>query len=98
MKFRLFNKEKIYYGKIDMIYDVMYLIIDKTLRKKIKRYPTYDIELKNTNSIILKVGYSYPFKLNKVAERYALFIPTKVLYKLGSFNRIIIKLEREGKK
>lgn len=97
MKFRLFKK-KVYCGSIDMINDNLYLIISKDLRRKMKRYPTYDIELKNTNSIILKVGYSFPFKLNKIAERYALFIPTKIICHLGKFDRIIINLEKEGRK
>lgn len=97
MKFNLLRKQKFYSGRIEIVNDYKYLIIDKDLTNKIKKYPTYDLELDNTNSIILKVGYSFPFKINKRSKVYALFMPTKITCYIGHFNTIIIKLMKEGK-
>lgn len=97
MKFNLLKKKKIYSGKIERINDYQYLIIDKSLKNKIKRYPTYDLELDNSNSVILKVGHFLPFKLNKNFKTCALFVPTKVSYHIGHFNTILIKIKKEGK-
>lgn len=99
MIFNLFNKkEKIYNGVVKEFNNSKYLILEKSLFKKIKRfskkYTSYDMLLTNSNEITLIVGLNNPFKFNKRSKINMIFIPTKISYYLQHYN-IKIKLIKE---
>lgn len=94
LNFRFFKR--LYHG---CIMDENFLYLDKKASRKLKsyskRYDTYDMELLNTNEILIKVGNNYPFNFNYYAVNKMVFdklgwgkkvliyfIPMKVLVKL----------------
>lgn len=100
MKFRLF-KERIYNGTVKEFNNSKYLIIEKSLFRKIrrlsKRYNSYDFRRDNSNQFSLLVGSNYPFKLNKKSKINMIFIPTKISYYLQHYN-LKIKLIKDKEK
>lgn len=97
MKFNLFRKsDNMFTGTIEILNKKdRYLYPDIKLYRKIRRlskkYHTYDIDLTNTNEILLKIGHFYPFKLRRKFDYGYLFIPTKVSYFVKTYN-INVKL------
>ena len=92
------------------IIDENFLLLNWNLQRKLKRYikkyKAYDMELLNNNEILIKVGNNCPFnfdyyrtykkafnKFGIVKDVSVLFIPMKVLIKLAD-TKLNIYIER----
>ena len=95
MAVKLNFKKKPYLATVVLPYGQReHILVDKRLRRKLNRlsrkFGTFDVQLLNTNKLLLQVGNYYPFKLDrykyirKDQKQYSnllLPLPTKITTK-----------------
>lgn len=97
MKFNIFRKEEQEYsGTIEILnYKDRYLYPEyklyRKIKKLVKKYHSYDLNMINKNELELRIGNIYPFKLQNKFDYGYIFVPTKVSCYLREY-KVKVKL------